>query len=286
MLTLKTMKSKFRHIYLEITNICNLSCPFCSIDNRKKEFMNFDDFKKIVLMCKEYTDCLYLHIKGEPLMHPNIKEILDYLENIRMNVKLTTNGDFLINYQDEILKHSNILRMNISLQSLITKDLLDVNTYLENLVVFLNNISESGKTSVSLRLWNDKENNKVMEYNEYIKDFLKKCYNHDFIDSKALLPHIYCSIEDEFTWPSDNESYNVKKTRCLGGTTHIGILVNGDVVLCCLDSEGHTKLGNLKEEVLKNIIESQRFNQIVTDLKNGKYYYKICDKCTYRNRFE
>ena len=113
MRNLKNMKTRFRHIYLEITNICNLSCPFCSIDDRKKEYMKLDDFQRYALMCKEYTNSIYLHIKGEPLMHPNFTEILDYLEAINLKVKLTTNGDFLNKNQDDILKHSNILRMNI-----------------------------------------------------------------------------------------------------------------------------------------------------------------------------
>ncbi|MBQ8292734.1 MAG: radical SAM protein [Bacilli bacterium] len=279
------MKNRFRHIYLEITNICNLSCPFCSIDNREKKYLDVEKFKKVAMMCKEYTDCLYLHVKGEPLMHPNFFQILDYLESINMNVKITTNGDFLPKYQDLLVKYDNILRINVSLQSLITKTKEDVLKYLENLVVFLNKMSESGKTSVSLRLWNDKKDSLSLEYNEYIKNYLKEYYNSEFIDSKALIPHIYASIEDEFTWPSGCLEVNEQVTRCLGGTTHIGILVNGDVILCCLDSGGFSSFGNVFDKSLHDIIESQKFNQVVTNLKNGKCDLEICKKCTYRNRF-
>lgn len=286
MRNLKNMKTRFRHIYLEITNICNLSCPFCSIDDRKKEYMKLDDFKRYALMCKEYTNSIYLHIKGEPLMHPNFTEILDYLEAINLKVKLTTNGDFLNKNQDDILKHSNILRMNISLQSLVTKTLEEVEVYLKNLVGFLEKATNSGKMSISLRLWNDKENLKVTEYNTYIKNYLKEYFHSDFIDSKAIIPHVYASIEDEFTWPSEKDKDNLEKTKCLGGSTHIGILVNGEVVLCCLDSSGKTSFGSLKNKTLKEIVESDKFNKIVNDLKNGKPYFEICQKCTYRNRFK
>lgn len=279
------MKNRFHHIYLEITNICNLSCPFCSIDNREKKFIDLEEFKRIALMCKEYTNCLYLHIKGEPLMHPNFKEILDYLESIEMTIKITTNGDFLSKYQTEILRHNNILRMNISLQSLVTKELEEVKNYLDTLVVFLDEISKSGKMSVSLRLWNDKKNKQVLEYNTYIKKYLKEYYGREFIDSKAIIPHVYVSIEDEFSWPTTNGLDNLEKTKCLGGTTHIGILVNGEVVLCCLDSMGKTSFGFLNDKNLHDIVESDEFNKIVNNLKNGKCDYEICQKCTYRNRF-
>ncbi len=279
------MKSRFRHIYLEITNICNLNCPFCSKDNRQKEFMSLDDFKKYALMCKEYTNSLYLHIKGEPLMHQDFLEMITFLEEIGMKVKLTTNGDFLSKYQDELLKFSNLLRINISLQSLITKELVEVKKYLETLVCFLDKVSLKGTTSVSLRLWNDKEDLKVVEYNNYIKQYLKDYYGQEFLDSKALIPHVYGSIEDKFTWPSDNDIDNLERSKCLGGSTHIGILVNGEVVLCCLDSGGKTSFGSLKEKELSDIVDSGLFNQVVTDLKNGKPYFDICKKCTYRNKF-
>lgn len=280
------MKERFRQIYLEITNICNLQCPFCHQDNRKKEFMSLEDIKKIVLMCKPYTKCLYLHLKGEPLLHPEFKEILDYLDSIKMNIKITTNGDFLNKYHSEILKHNNILRMNISLQSLVTKDIKQVDEYLDNLVSFLKDISNKGTTSVSLRLWNNKDDLKVTEYNNHIKSRLYDEFGQEFIDSKPLTAHVYASIEDEFSWPTTNNTDNEHNSSCLGGSTHIGILVNRDAVLCCLDDEGKTKLGSLCEETLEDIIESDKFKKIVSDLRNGKYYFDICRKCTYRNRFK
>ena len=67
--------------------------------------------------------------------------------------------------------------MNISLQSLITKTIEEVESYLQNLVIFLDKVSSSGKLSVSLRLWNDKEDLKVVEYNNYIKQFFKDLCN-------------------------------------------------------------------------------------------------------------
>ena len=30
----------YKRIYIEITNVCNLNCPFCPQIKREKEFMN------------------------------------------------------------------------------------------------------------------------------------------------------------------------------------------------------------------------------------------------------
>lgn len=87
-------------------------------------------------------------------------------------------------------------------------------------------------------------------------------------------------------WPSDSIVDNLERSKCLGGTTHIGILANGEVVLCCLDNIGATTFGNVKNQTLHDIIENSNFNRIVGNLKNGKCDYEICQKCTYRNRFK
>ena len=61
---------KFKKIYLEITNVCNLKCSFCHGTKRRKQFIDFEDFQQILAKIKNYTNYLYFHIMGEPLMHP------------------------------------------------------------------------------------------------------------------------------------------------------------------------------------------------------------------------
>ena len=68
---------KFKKIYVEITNICNLNCSFCSKDNKEKREMTLKEFEHILKQINNYTDYLYLHVKGEPLLHSKLKEIID-----------------------------------------------------------------------------------------------------------------------------------------------------------------------------------------------------------------
>ena len=67
---------KFKKIYIEITNICNKNCSFCSKTNRKKREMSIDEFETVLKRINNYTDYIYLHIKGEPLTHSNFEEIV------------------------------------------------------------------------------------------------------------------------------------------------------------------------------------------------------------------
>ena len=73
---------KFKKVYIEITNICNLNCSFCSNNKREKKFMSVSDFSHIIDEVKKYTDYIYLHVKGEPLLNPNLDIFLTNLISI------------------------------------------------------------------------------------------------------------------------------------------------------------------------------------------------------------
>ena len=83
---------KFKKMYIEITNICNLNCIFCPKTLRKPKFMSCDEFKIIADKLKNYGDYIYLHVLGEPLLHPDIEKILSISESFNFKVIITTNG--------------------------------------------------------------------------------------------------------------------------------------------------------------------------------------------------
>ena len=67
---------RFRKIYLEISNICNLKCAFCPGTKRKKRSLTEDEFRSLVPKLRPYTDYLYFHLMGEPLCHPELERFL------------------------------------------------------------------------------------------------------------------------------------------------------------------------------------------------------------------
>ncbi len=108
------MSKKFSRIYVEITNYCNLSCSFCSKDTREKREMTIDEFRLVINKIKDYTENIYLHVKGEPLLHSYFDEILSICDENNVNLKITTNGTLLLKRKDILLKH-NIKQISISL---------------------------------------------------------------------------------------------------------------------------------------------------------------------------
>ena len=82
-------------IYIEITNKCNLSCSFCPKSKRYLEEMSLTNFEYIIKQVKTITDYIYLHVKGEPMLHTQFNEVLNICDSYNMKVKLTNNLNFL-----------------------------------------------------------------------------------------------------------------------------------------------------------------------------------------------
>ena len=66
----------FSRMYLEITTCCNLSCSFCPGTKRPAAFLSPENFHTLAAKLRPYGEHLYLHVMGEPLLHPQLAEIL------------------------------------------------------------------------------------------------------------------------------------------------------------------------------------------------------------------
>lgn len=275
------MKKRFKKIYVEITNRCNLNCSFCGNNNRKKESMNIDQFKIVLDKIKNYTDYIYLHIKGEPLIHENLEEIIALCNKKGLNVNITTNGT-LIKNNIELLK--NVRQVNVSLHS----ENNDEN-YLDDVINSCREISK--EAYISYRLWT---------LNDYDLDEKSMKIIEKLIEKYKLSPEIVNKIKKEksikidintyvdknnlFTWPDENDVKN-DRGYCYGLNTHIGILVDGTIIPCCLDGEGVISLGNIFTDDLENVLNSKRVLDMIEGFKNRSAVEELCKSCTFKNRF-
>lgn len=280
---------RFDKIYIEITNICNLKCKFCKENNREKEFMKLEDFKTIISKIKDYTNLIALHVKGEPLLHPKLKEILDVCHENNILVNITTNAT-LLEEKLELLAYSKAVRqLNLSIHA-INQNNLDIN---ENMNSVLNSISKIKKINKSLiisyRLWNIKDLDSNDE-NAMMLNILGKKYNIEKIIERSrkekfikLSENIFLNQDIEFEWPDLNKEVISNKGKCYGLKKQLGILVNGDVVPCCLDQNGDILLGNILNEDIKDILESKKSRNIINEFNNGNLIEELCQRCGFVN---
>lgn len=261
---------RFKRIYVELSNMCNLKCSFCSKDKREKRMMSIEEFEYILKNIKNYTNLIYLHVKGEPLLYKDLEKVFYLTNKYKINVKITTNGILLNKYVDIINKYENIKQINISLMCE-NND----NNYLSKIFETSNKI----KTTIVYRVWlsNKKESSNIL--NQVLNHYNIKSNNKNI----KLNDHIYLDKDIEFTWPNESKiEYN--KGICYGTRTHIAILSNGDVVPCCLDSDSLSKFGNIFNETLEQILNSNKFINFNEQIKKGIMPCELCKKCNFKQR--
>lgn len=278
----------FKKIYIEITNVCNLNCNFCPQTSRVKKFMNIKDFEKIIKKIQNYTNLVCLHVKGEPLLHNNLKEILNILEKYNLKTNITTNGT-LIKEKLDILKQSKTIRqINISIHSITQNEFLN-QEYMEDIfksVEVLDNII------ISYRLWNLKNikensiNNSIIKsienyYN--INNLKQKLNENEFIKIKD---NIFINQDIEFTWPNIGQEEIINKGRCLALKDQLAILVDGTVVPCCLDNNGDIPLGNIFKEEIDEILSKEKLLTIKKNFENNIITCKLCKTCGFLKNLE
>ena len=272
---------KYKKIYIEITNNCNLKCSFCSEVKRKRRFMTTEEFENILIKIKDYTDYIYLHIKGEPLLHPNIIEFLRLADKYNLKVNLTTNGTLFSKVAKELSECNSLRKINFSLHS---ENSLD--NYCEEI---FKNVELLKDKIIIYRLWTLKNNqldsksqeivNKIKKYYNLPQETVDKIYTSNNIKIKST---IYVDKDNEFSWPE--VTTHKSSGYCYALKTQIGILVDGTVVPCCLDSNGVVNLGNIFKESLEEIINSEKYISLKKSFQDRKPCEKLCQSCTFKER--
>ncbi|MGL4533577.1 MAG: radical SAM/SPASM domain-containing protein [Fusobacteriaceae bacterium] len=287
----------FKKIYIEISNICNLKCSFCPATKRKAQYMSIENFSHILKEIKEYSKHIYLHVKGEPLFHPNLVEIIGIAKKEGFFINITTNGTLIANSMELLLGENAPRQINFSLHSFDGNlESIDYNNYLENILFFTEKSLEKNQTYISLRLWNfnkDDKNSLQQKGNNYILDKIEKKFDLKYKISELIVPgkglkikdKLYINSDLEFKWPELSDTYYEEKGFCHGLRNQVAILVDGTVVPCCLDGEGVTNLGNVFGESFKSIIESERAKAIYCGFSNYIAVEKLCKKCSFKEKF-
>ncbi len=263
----------FKKIYLEITNACNLSCPFCAQNKRPLKFLTEQEFKAILTKLKPYTHYLYFHVLGEPLLHPKINEFIN-LAHQDFQINITTNG-YLIK---KIKEQKNIRQLNISLHSFHEMYQKSLDDYINDIFESIELLKET--TYISLRIW--VKNQYTPKIIEKINQHFHTQINPDHIQNEThLAPHIFLNTHEEFIWPEKEQGKNYTGS-CRALKDHLGILSDGTVVPCCLDSSGCINLGNIYKSSLKEIMNTPKYLKLKTELQNQKRTEKLCQNCNFQ----
>ncbi len=283
---------KFKRIYLEISNLCNVQCSFCPVVDRDKTIMAPDLFKKHLTEIAPYTEEVCLHLMGEPGAHPKIKEILSMATELGVKINLTTNG-LNIEKKANLYQNSSCLRqINFSLQAY--KDNFPhkaLSGYLLPILKFTQELLEQREDIyVNYRLWNvgaEAQHNEEIftEIEKFFQIQINRNIQVENIKSKRIWKKLYLHFDSRFVWPSLDAPELGTQGRCHGLKSHIGIHADGTVVPCCLDKEAVIKLGNLNEQSLGDILASELAVNIKQGFEQNQLQHDLCKRCEYIRRF-
>ncbi|MBQ4523932.1 MAG: radical SAM protein [Lachnospiraceae bacterium] len=288
-------KKIFKRIYVEITNCCNLACSFCPQDPRKKMTMTLGQFSHIIKEIVPFTDYVYLHIKGEPLLHPDLPKMLALCHENKIYANITTNGTLFEKNQYFKTPIPGLRQVNISLHSFDANEKertgLSFEEYLNQCFRQAEYFSEYTKTITAFRLWNLQPDTALSEENKKILEQMKEFFRLAELPlpqggrGVKIKENIYLNFDKEFVWPDLSLPIISEEGYCHGGMDQLGILVDGRVVPCCLDQNGVIALGNIFETPFKEIIEGERLKNLQKGFRQRCLKEELCKKCGYATRF-
>ena len=181
----------FKKVYIEITSVCNLACSFCPPTQRAKGLIKVEQFERVLDQIRPHTKYIYLHVKGEPLLHPRIDQLLDAAHERGFKVNITTNGTLIKKQRDKLLGKPALRQMNFSLHS------FDGHEGSENREKYLGDILEFVRDArehnviFSYRLWNlqrDGQTDIDRRKNAETLDSLEQEYGLDFKIEERVEP--------------------------------------------------------------------------------------------------
>lgn len=274
-----------RAIQIQTTSFCNAKCLFCGYkhihDKVDMGYMEEDLFRKIIdETSQHFIGRISPYLMNEPLMDKNMPERIAYIERNKKpftKTKINTNGALLTEDMSERLVDSGLRHLWVSVQGYsaesYTKSMgLKKFNILDNIDRFLDIRDKKGKKRPKLSI-TTLDTTLVHDELEYAKKHWADrdvTFKIHALDNRA---------------GDDISDLTVQKRQfrrnCDLFLKQAYVLFNGDVIICCHDWRRTVVLGNVKEQSLKEIWNSDHFMELIRQYQAGDFTnLKICRTCT------
>lgn len=245
--------------------------------------MSGEEFSIVLDKLTDQTKYIYYHLMGEPLTHPNLPEFIKMAGRRGYKSIITTNGTLLGKRCGELLS-AGLHKVNISLHSFEEGGEEAHIRYVSELADFAKTAADRG-VIVVFRLWNSGYDGGK---NELAIRTLGERISGDWAENTRgikIRERIYLEWGERFEWPDSCAEVKGERFFCYGLRDQFGILCDGTVVPCCLDSDGVIALGNIFDEEITSILSSERAQAITQGFSRGKAVEDLCRRCGYAQRF-
>ena len=220
------MTKLFSRAYIEITNTCNLACSFCKKSGRAPCTMSAEKFDVALAQVAKHAKQVYLHVLGEPLLHPQLAEILQACKRRNMPVNITTNGTLLHKCGQLLINSGAVRKVSISLQC---NENGVQQQYAQNVANFAKAAAQAG-IYVELRYWRGGQTQAQALFNTFAALFGTPPQN------KHFGPNIFFGEERPFVWPTLTQNGGAQQNANTASAAHITAQHFGEVDICVQQS--------------------------------------------------
>ncbi len=256
--------------------------------------MSLETFEGVLQRLRGHVSEIFLHVLGEPLLHPRFPEILDLAEKDGFRVNLTTNGTFIRQYGDRILSSGAIRQINFSTHAYAYLPKERAERVLDETLLFAHRLSvQRPEVYANFRLWNANAGESDDRWNTAVLQAVSRFFHAEIElpgfsarhKSVPVFQRIYLHRDSRFSWPDGNGEISTTGT-CHGILDQCAILFDGTVVPCCLDYRGSVPLGKFPEESFDEIFGGPKALQMARGFVSHKRIDPFCQKCTFAKRFQ
>lgn len=283
-------KNPLKNVQLEITTACNFNCKHCFNSVNRNNILSLKKIKDIVNDCKNMGVHMLSLTGGEPLVHPDFKQIVEYISHNNIQYTVYTNGYLLNEKMILFLKQNNVSNIRISLDGFSEH----IHDTFRNFKGSYNKIIEASKMLIYYKLpfeFNSmlhKYNNDILKFQHFVEneignikiifDYIlnignaKNLYN-DFGLELDDFCDIYSNYLKELLVKGLKFDTNQKK-YCGIGCNYIYITAEG-LVKICPTVDDSVNIGNINTHLLFDIWQSK---------KMAPYYNMHCEnisKCKF-----
>lgn len=269
-------------LFIEATNYCNLSCVTCYSTQRKKGYMSFELFKKIVDDAADLRiQTVYLHYGGELFLHPQIKDFIAYAcsKHPQINtVAFISNGMLFTRDIAETVIKTGLDCCQFSLDGLGKQnDAIRVGANYEvieeNINYLLKLRGNNPKPTVHLHFtWFNQTKQDIDAFTDHWVNKVNSIHINPYVNPKFQIQDINKYSE---LYPINEHSF------CSSPFTTMGVFWNGEVVPCCHDHNLTLNMGNLKDTSINEVWNGAKFKQLRTDLTAHHATNPVCQECTF-----
>lgn len=287
----KKYRIKPTHVTIDISNNCNAKCPFCTrqlSEYSQSGFMSKEIFYDIMHQIKKVKSIktIILAAWGEPMLHPNFDEFVNYIKESNYSLTYPTNMSLAHKHFDSLLK-TDYLMLSIEgwdkesyekFRKNLTFDVVYENMKKLDLLI-KEKKSEGDKVPFrDINFLITKETNIDAFYslwNKYV----------DLISVRPMLPLLsWCNVDKTVKLISNKDldnvllplNHKVEKMFCAMPFNIIYVRADGKLALCCSDYDIQLDFGDYKN-LIYDFKNNKNLNNVRSEFKKNKL--DLCSHC-------